>query len=213
MGIFRKDAAGMLEKARADLGKVEAAIAEFERKRHAALVEADDVKDIAAIDAAIVANGRAVQILRDRIEALTVEVCRQEAERREQQRAAALQNIAKRLESRAATAVRLMAAVRQVGELAATLTADGGVKEAWPFASPRFVHWQADNIGHGILALLLQQAPALFDTELVKLINRRVGLDDIAGRIDSHNTMLFAALRDMPIDPAGADDDEEAVAA
>jgi hypothetical protein len=70
MKIFKRDITGQLEKARTDKVKVEARLVDLQQQRLAALVEADELGAIEAIDKQIEAQHRTITILADRIAAL-----------------------------------------------------------------------------------------------------------------------------------------------
>jgi len=67
---FKRDTAAALEKAKAALAAAEAKAAELERRRQAAVIEADGYEPIAALDRELAAVNAELRFLRERVSAL-----------------------------------------------------------------------------------------------------------------------------------------------
>lgn len=135
MSLFKRNPADALAKVRAALAHDAARIAELQGERQRKLIEADadDIREIEAVDRQLADMRRRVEIHRARELALETE-CRAEAhEKLEQRRLAAVKVIERKLRAREAVAAELEASIKRTGDLFFQLLNSPSVAVDWPF--------------------------------------------------------------------------------
>jgi hypothetical protein len=112
-----RDPRAALQKARADLVTAEAKLSELAMARGKALVETDELEAVAAIDASINEQHKAISILTDRSAALARQVAQQKYAQRERDRDAAIDALQKDFARRHKLAQEVEEAVARFGSL------------------------------------------------------------------------------------------------
>lgn len=211
----RANAPDTLKKVRAELAAAQTKIAGLQVKRRAALLDADDVAAIDALDRQIEALRRTVGILNDRAAALAGECAELERERRERQRAAAIAVIEKKLAVRNAIAAELEAKVKEMGDLYFALLNAENIAANWPFAPPspnfglvdvagirRELGWLLYSIGRPI------GGRSLFpEATSAGLGVAGISPAGLGASVDGKSKHTIAILRTAPIGPAAIDSD------
>ena len=135
-GILKRDPAAAIAKTQNIRANIALQIAGLVKEREALLL-GDDDQALDRLDAEIARLRRACEVHRERIALLEGELRRQEIERLEGRRAAAIAVIERKLAARNAAAVALERAVTDLGEaLFAVLDARKAVLTGWPECLP-----------------------------------------------------------------------------
>jgi hypothetical protein len=146
MSIFRQDPALALAKTEDKIGSIRANIEALRAKRAEKLLEAEDPSEVIRLDQSIEVEERNLIILADRTAALREEIKRHAFENREDKRKAAIKKLSAHLAKREATAMKLEAAITEVGELYSQLNAPDYAAEAWPFPSRPFADFDRSPV-------------------------------------------------------------------
>jgi hypothetical protein len=215
---FKRDTTAVLAKARAALAAAEAKKAELQRERSAKLLETDGFDAVWALDRAIAEQHATLKVCDERITALEVLRRKELVAAQEEQRAAAIELIEKKLAVRNKTALELEAVIRRMGELFFALLDSESVAPDWPFPAPRpgFGKIDVDGVRREMGWLLFSVGrPIRGETILPMPNNAGLGVagirpKGIAGIVAAHSANLLELLHNAPL--GGEPDLEEATA-
>jgi hypothetical protein len=133
---FKKDIGAIRRQVLEETSKAASVLASLRSKRQAALIDSD-LAAIEEIDSAISGAERRVSILQERLAALSEQLKVERSEQRESDRDAAVKIIEKKLAVRETLAVKLEAAIKDVGDLYFELTGyPSPLLSDWPWALP-----------------------------------------------------------------------------
>ena len=197
--ILHRDPAAKIEAAQILLTAAETRIEQLDVERHAALV-GDSVEEVIRLDRLIDEQRRAATIHRDRIAALQVDVRRQEWQRRERERTAAIDKVLVPFEAECADmAAELEKALAAACYLFERIEARRGVMlENWPAAIPRPSIYTLDfsYLRHE----LFRSHPAYDGARFIFELRRR--LPKIGASVREHVAGYIARCRAVSIVPA-----------
>src|SRR5262249_49442151 len=132
---FKSDPSATLDRTRRKLEDVKANLLQLEAKRKDVLLNSE-VEEVAALDQAITAEQRVIELYQDKIKLIEEEVRRVRYHEKEKQRAVAIEQIAAKFEQRAKIADELQKTIQKVSELYLELTEPAQLEQLWPFPSP-----------------------------------------------------------------------------
>jgi len=144
MAVFKKNAAGALERARAALAETSKQIHKLETTRNELLLADQDAK-AAALDQQIEEQRRLERGHRDKVALLEKEAEREAAERRAKDKQELIARIEKKLSERDAAGARAVAAIKELDAAYRTMFKLGReIRAAWP--------WQAHDLPAAVLS-------------------------------------------------------------
>jgi hypothetical protein len=213
--LIRSNPRAARDKARSELRAVHARLVELADERKVALVDADSIGKVAAIDTQLAAHAVTVRALQDRIRALAGECRRVELERLEQARTAAIDStIVPQLSRFEALGADLEQAVVDMAAAYAVLeTVRRELYAKWPPEVPRpayHAHLSLDDLRTRIVGAMRIAANSGDPGRLAELANSFDGRKDtIAESIKRRVASFLEALRAVPIEIAADDDDDD----
>jgi multidrug efflux pump subunit AcrA (membrane-fusion protein) len=144
---FKSDPVAALARAQDKLAGVRANIAALQVTRAEKLVTTESAEEILRIDSALTAERANYEIYHDKIKALAEEVRREEFQKRETQRQAAIEKISEKLKKREQIARQLELSLARTGHLFSELLENDDVYGLWPFSTPHYGWAALDVVG------------------------------------------------------------------
>ena len=214
---FKRDTAAALEKAKAALAAAEAKAAELERRRQAAVIEADGYEPIAALDRELAAVNAELRFLRERVSALEAVQLEEQRQARQRDRAAAIGRVEAALPARLKAMERLEKAVKDVAvAVEALVEIQGTTLRGWPsnLEPPWSIYVGLDHAERAIFDSFSSWAPEMkrWGLSIQERAQRfRTGIPGLAAGESERHAELLEHLRAQPAPEPPAPEPDDAL--
>ncbi len=209
-------------KARSERAALAQKIARREAKRALQLETGDDLEAVDKLDHEIDADRRLLALIDQRLAVLDRSARKQERQHREDERTAAIKNIAPLLARRTELGIELETVLKRLVELHDQIIADKQIRAVWPFGFPDYFSFRIDDFGREILRRLrdnggydLMPGPVRAalghssGTGGYTQVPSPSGPNDLPGKLAENAKHILSVLEKAQIHPAGEPDEAD----